>query len=99
MGDEEEREREKGVGWREREKLWLHMMASSQIAKKESVKFKVLESTISLCYYFWNKTWPKSIQVYKEYDFNFLYKSVGKSELEEGKRQTMVTQAEIKWIN
>lgn len=75
------------------------MMASSQTAKKESVKFKVLESIISLCYYFWNKTWAKSIQVQKEYDFNFLHKIVRKSDLEGGKRQTTITQEEIKWIN
>lgn len=74
-------------------------MASSQTAKKESVKFKVLESIMPLCYYFWNKTWAKSIQVQKEYCFNFLHKIVRKYELEEGKRQTTITQAEIKWIN
>lgn len=74
-------------------------MASSQTAKKESVKFKVFQSIISLCFYFWNKTWAKSIQVQKEYYFNFLHEIVRKSELEEEKRQTTLTQAEIKWIN
>lgn len=74
-------------------------MASSQTAKKESVKFKIFESIISLCYYFWNKTWEKSIQVLEEYYFNFLHKIVWKPELEEEERQMTITHIKIKWIN
>lgn len=58
-------------------------MASSQTAKQESVKLKVSQAIISLCYYFWNKTWAESIQAQKDYYFNFLHKIVRMLELEE----------------
>lgn len=70
--------------WRgEKKMLYFHIMAPSQPATQGSVKPKASLAIISLCYYFWNKTWAESIQAQKDYYFNFRQEIVRMPELEE----------------